>query len=150
MKRFPAFAIIALFLASSARSPMHDRAVEVRVTTLYEACVIGTDVPPELLQAIAWVESRERDDVIGDGGQSFTRFQLYEFYHADRARLYGEYDVADVGHAGVVAARYLQDCLKAFPGDLPRGISAYNHGIAGARRGIDWRYVEQVLSRLGH
>jgi hypothetical protein len=144
-------ALIASLLSASARGLMSSKplpVVEVRVLTLYEVCVEGTIVPAELLRAVARAESDEDDSAVGDGGWSIGRFQLNEKYHSMRARLM-EYDPRDPGQAGVIAAHYLQDCIRAFPGDEDLGVTAYRWGIEGARaHGVDICYVERVMNRL--
>lgn len=136
---------LMLLLASSAR-PIPE---EPPVLSLYEVCVAGTIVPADLLRAIASAESDERDDAVGDGGLSRSRFQLYEKYHAYRAARYGEYDVNDPAQAGRIAALYIQETMRAFPGDEAMQITAYRWGIAGARRhGVDEWYVARVRGRI--
>jgi hypothetical protein len=119
------------------------------IVTIYDHAVMGTIVPASLLRAIAIVESGECDAAVGDGGQSLGRFQLYEKYHASRAADWGEYDPRDPMQAGYIAARYLEACLLAFPGDMVRAVCAYRQGIHGVKRdGPTAWYYERVMGAI--
>lgn len=144
---------LAGLLVSSARAlivqepkPVHE---EPKPLPLYSACVEGTIVSPYLLRAIARAESDEIDAAVGDGGLSHGRFQLNERYHAERAAAWGEYDPHDPAQAGRIAARYLEACLLAFPGDIERAVCAYRQGIHGVKRdGATRWYFERVRGRI--
>jgi hypothetical protein len=147
-------AALAFLLVASSRGLVKDTVrplpeVEVRVLTLYDVCVEGTIVPADLLRAIAIVESGERDDKPGDGGISISRFQLYETpeIHAERAQKWGAYDANDPGQAGIIAAKFLQDCIIAYSGDIERGICSYRQGVYGVERDEPtlW-YYERVMN----
>jgi len=114
----------------------------------YVAACVGTDVRPELLRAIAMVESGERDTAVGDDGISIGRFQLNERFHSLRARSYGEYDPRDPYQAAYVAARILQDDYTAL-GSWRLAIAAYRQGIGGVRShgAIMW-YVNRVCVKI--
>ncbi len=117
--------------------------------TIYDICVERTIVSPFLLRAIARVESDEMDSAIGDGGMSLGRFQLNEKYHAMRARAYGEYDPRDPVQAGRIAALYLEECIRAFPGDIVKAVCAYRQGIYGVKRnGPTTWYFERVRGKV--
>ena len=145
--------LISLAIASSVLTSPRRNAMKAPIPawrprvekSLYERCVVGTLTPAVRLRAHAIVESGECDTAIGDGGKSFSRFQLYEVYHDYRASKYGEYDVNDPLQAGRIAALYIQECIYAFPGDPDMQITAYAWGIEGARRhGVDMLYVSKV------
>ena len=99
----------------------------------YAAACAGTIVPPALLRAVAIVESGERDDAVGDDGISVGRYQINELYHAERARLYGEYDARDPDAAGRIAARILEDNFRRL-GSWRLAVAGYRQGVRGVRR----------------
>ena len=142
-------AAVAFPFPSIEREKIEEPAPLPKVETLYDKCVSGTIVPAARLRAHAIVESDERDDAIGDGGKSLSRFQLYEVYHDYRAAKWGAYNVNDPEQAGRIAALYIQETINAFPGDPDMQITAYCFGIEGARRhGVDMVYVARVKSAL--
>jgi len=130
--------------------PLH--AEQARSFSIYDAAVLGTDIPAELFRALAMAESGERDSATGDDGASIGRFQLNERFRAERVRLYGEYDPRDPIQAGRVAAQILQAHYERFH-SWPLALTAYNAGAGYAiKRGIRWAYVDRVqmmLERIG-
>jgi len=130
--------------------PLH--ADNCRSFSIYDAAVLGTDIPAELFRALAMAESGERDSATGDDGASIGRFQLNERFRAERVRLYGEYDPRDPRQAGRVAAQILQAHYERFH-SWPLALTAYNAGAGYAiKRGIRWAYVDRVqmmLERIG-
>ena len=96
------------------------------------------------MRGIAFAESSENDNAIGDDGESIGRFQLREIYHEARAARWGEYDPRDPGEAAIIAGRILMDNLAQL-GDMDLAIAAYRQGVAGVRRdGATGWYVERV------
>lgn len=122
--------------------PLH--ADNCRSFSIYDEAVLGTDIPSELLRALAMAESGERDSATGDDGASIGRFQINERFRAERVRLYGRYDPRDPRQAGRVAAQILQEHYARF-GSWPLALTAYNAGAGYAiKRGIRWAYVNRV------
>lgn len=123
--------ILSALCISSApyRAPAPIQAPTERALTLYESATVGTDIPPDLLRAIAIVESGEDDGAVGDGGKSRGRFQINERFRAERVRLYGDYDPHIPAQSSRVAAGILQAHFERF-GNWPLALTAYN---AGAR-----------------
>ena len=130
--------------------PIH--AEQARSFSIYDAAVLGTDIPAELFRALAMAESGERDSATGDDGASIGRFQLNERFRTERVRLYGEYDPRDPIQAGRVAAQILQAHYERFH-SWPLALTAYNAGAGYAiKRGIRWTYVDRVqmmMERIG-
>ena len=127
-------------------------AEQARSFSIYDAAVLGTDIPAELFRALAMAESGERDSATGDDGASIGRYQLNERFRAERVRLYGDYDPRDPRQAGQVAAKILQAHYKRF-NSWPLALTAYNAGAGyAARSGIRWAYVNRVqmmIERIG-
>lgn len=116
---------------------------------IYIQCTKNTIISPYLLKAIAIVESQENDNAIGDNGFSKSRFQLYEVYHTERAKRYGEYDVNNPMEAGRISALYLQECFLAFPNDPVKAICAYRQGINGVKiNGPTTWYSNRVIKNM--
>jgi len=127
--------------------PLH--AEQSRSFSIYDAAVLGTDIPAELFRALAMAESSERDSATGDDGASIGRYQINERFRAERVRLYGDYDPRDPRQAGRVAAQILQAHYERFH-SWPLALTAYNAGAGyAARRGIRWAYVDRVQMMLG-
>ena len=119
-------------------------AEQVRSFSIYDAAVLGTDIPAELFRALAMAESGERDSATGDDGASIGRYQINERFRAERVRLYGDYDPRDPRQAGRVAAQILQAYYERFH-SWPLALTAYNAGAGYASsRGIRWAYVDRV------
>ena len=138
---------LPILLAALALAPLSaDR--RPALPTVYEVAVLGTIVPARLLRAIAIVESSERDNATGDDGVSIGRYQLHERFHAERARLYGEYDPRDPLAAGIIAARILEANYRQL-GDWTLAIGAYQRGVTGVRRmGVNKTYIAKVFTAL--
>lgn len=116
--------------------------------TVYEVACYGTETPPELLRAIAVVESDERDSATGDDGESLGRFQDRKKYHAWRESLYGPYDPRDAQAAARVYALELEAHYR-LSGDWDIAVAAHRQGLKGARTdGPTAWYLERVRSHL--
>jgi len=116
----------------------------IRAVSIYDLAESVTGAPAWILYGIACTESDERDDAVGDGGESIGRFQLRENYHAERAGKWFEYDPKNPGQAALIAGFIFMENLAAF-GDVNLAIAAYRQGIAGVRKhGPTMWYVERV------
>ena len=142
--------VIAAILACAAlplganRAATVSLAVDLSPATEYTVASYASGCPEWVLHGIAFAESSERDDAIGDGGESVGRFQLREVYHGARAARWGEYDPRDSVQAGIIAGFIVMDNLAAL-GSLDLAIAAYRQGVAGVRRdGASAWYVERV------
>ena len=119
-----------------------------KMYTLYDVAVRGTIVPARLLQAIALVESGERDDAVGPDGLDLGRFQLRALYYAERVAKWGSFDPFDPAQAARIAALILEENYRAL-GSWPLAISAYNRGISGTKKhGIAQNYLKKVRLSL--
>lgn len=146
--RYLSIIALAAILSSSAMPAIYHPAPYEKEYTLYDMAVRGTIVSASLLQAIALVESGERDDAIGPDGLDHGRFQLRALYHAERAAKWGNFDPFDPVQAARIAALILEESYLAL-GSWPLAISAYNRGIAGTKkRGIASNYLKKVRLSL--
>jgi hypothetical protein len=106
-----------------------------------------TGFSAEVLRGIAATESRFKVKVVGDGGMSLGMFQLHSRWHEERVKKWGDFDPTDPYESAVIAARIMQENLRAFEGDLRKAVAAYNQGVSGVlRRGVIQQYVDEVLN----
>jgi len=150
MRYLSILALAAILSSSALYSPPVESIVVPyeKEYTLYDIAVRGTIVPASLLQAVAIVESGERDDAVGPDRLDHGRFQLRALYHAERAAKWGNFDPFDPIQAARIAALILEENYRAL-GSWPLAISAYNRGIQGTKkRGIASNYLEKVRLSL--
>ena len=110
----------------------------------------STGLSPELVEAVAWRESRMRAGVVSRAG-AIGEMQLMP----GTARQMGvnPYDTRQNLHGG---ARYLSEMMRRYGGDLVLALAAYNAGPGAVDRyrGVPpyretREYVSAVLERLG-
>lgn len=120
-------------------------AVNLDPVSIYDLAEYATGAPAEILRGIAFAESSERDDAIGDGGESIGRFQFRRVYQAERDARYGALDPRDPVESAILAGLVYMDNLLAL-GSVELAIAAHRQGVAGVRRdgASDW-YVEWVM-----
>jgi hypothetical protein len=105
---------------------------------------------PDLIKAVAWVESRFRPEVVSSKG-AVGLMQLLP----STAAMYGVTDLTDPDQNLSAGARHLRALMDEFDGDLTLVLAAYNAGSGAVRRsgGVpDYRetrnYVSKVQSQL--
>ena len=147
MKRLVFVLPLAFLLASVSPYRQATQVVPARSRdslTIYQLASIITGAPEEILRGIAFAESSENDNAIGDDGESIGRFQLREIYHGERAAKWGEYDPRNPQEAAIIAGRILADNLARL-GDMDLAIAAYRQGVDGVRRdGATSWYIDRV------
>jgi hypothetical protein len=106
---------------------------------------------PDLIKAIAWVESGFRPEVVSPKG-AVGLMQLLP----STAAMYGVTDLTDPDQNLIAGVRHLRSLMNEFGGDLTLVLAAYNAGSGAVRRsgGVpDYRetrsYVSKVRSHLG-
>ena len=121
------------------------RSICVYVGNLY-------DLQPELLQAIAWVESRyEVRDV--SSSNAIGVCQIIEKWHKDKMARIGVTDLYDP-YSNVLLCADIVTCLKGYKygSDINFVLMAYNMGSTGARKpyeaGNISNYAKKVLSKM--
>ena len=132
-----------------ASAPAAAVPISYTMAALSEAAA-ATQLSPELVEAVAWRESRLRAGVISRAG-AIGEMQLMP----GTARELGvnPYDTRQNLHGG---ARYLGSMLRRYNGDLVLALAAYNAGPGAVDRyrGVPpyretREYVSAVLERLG-
>lgn len=114
---------------------------------------VGQDfqICPELLEAIAWHESRFVPDV--KNGSHYGLMQVNVKIHKDRIKKYGwtADDMLDPYKNIVVAADYLSELFEMFGGDDYLVLLHYSGGWRAVKRykrnGLITEYVEEILTR---
>lgn len=93
-----------------------------------EAAAAGEiyDISPELLEAIAWHESRYQIDAVNGNCTGLMQVSLY--WHADRMERLGVSEAAmwEAGPNMLVAADFLAELLSTYDGDLGAVLMYYN------------------------
>lgn len=106
---------------------------------------------PELLEAIAWHESRFIPDV--KNGSHYGLMQVNVKIHKDRIKKYGwtADDMLDPYKNIVIAADYLSELFEMFGGDDYLVLLHYSGGWRAIRnykkKGIITEYVKEILNR---
>lgn len=108
-----------------------------------------------ILDAIATIESNNRDDAIGDGGKALGRFQLWRVYWSDALQyvpeIGGTYDdVRGREYAErCVVAYWLRYCPEAVASEDAQTLARiHNGGPKGAKRKATLRYWRKVEKNL--
>ena len=113
-----------------------------------------TDVPQtvfRLIDAIGWVESRNDDSAVGDGGRARGRYQITLAYWIDGGRSAERYaaDVLDPAICRAVMIRYWKRYCPAalFSGDLETLARVHAGGPRGAQTRATERYWLKVETK---
>ena len=106
-------------------------------------------VPAELVAAILFQESGFRPDALNDGGEKgrdrgIGQINSNAFPNVTDEQAFNQSFGVDF------ATKTLRSTIAAFPGDLRKGILAYNRGIRGVREGRPDvnNYVQGVIDNL--
>ena len=137
--------VAAFAFLTSAAMPFHAAPATLRKPPYGLGIYDGYKTPAWILKGLARAESCERDDAIGDGGDSKGRFQLREIYHAARAAAWGEYDATWPNDSARIASCIYQYNL-ALLGNWYLALAAHRQGADGVKAdGPSWWYVERVI-----
>jgi len=108
-----------------------------------------TGIPPSILAGMIWQESKGKADTPGGG---LMQLGPNEF------EKYGGGDIYNPADNIMAGARYMQDLLQQFGGDIKLALRAYNSGPNGVDRSNpnatpagtgDATYVEKVIQAAG-
>jgi len=120
-----------------------------RTVDLLSEAALATGLSPELVEAVAWRESRMRPGVVSRAG-AIGEMQLMPGTARDLG--VNPYDTRQNLHGG---ARYLSGMMRRYNGDLVLALAAYNAGPGAVDRyrGVPpYRetryYVEAIMQRL--
>lgn len=112
--------------AYEAPQPYNDPEIPDDVEEAAAAAGEIYDISPELLEAIAWHESRYQIDAVNGGCTGLMQVSLY--WHADRMERLGVSEAAmwEAGPNMLVAADFLAELLSTYDGDLGAVLMYYN------------------------
>jgi len=121
-------------------------ALPAHIARLLDAAAARHGLAPELLRAVAWVESRGRADAVSPAG-AMGVMQLMP----NTANGLGVADPFDAAANIDGGARFLARLVTRF-GEIPKALAAYNWGPARVERGSSWppsvvAYVSKVEQR---
>lgn len=123
--------------------------MNVAILALLDQAAQAHGLPPALLRAVAWVESRGNPAAVSPAG-AMGILQLMP----RTARGLGVADPLDPAQNIDGGARYLKQLINRFDGDTGRALAGYNWGPARVARGSAWptsvqTYVKRVAARVG-
>lgn len=143
MKRIRTLLILLLLLLMPAEEVNAEEKVEIpeEVIELSEELGERYCICPELIQAIAWRESRFNPEAVN--GNCIGIMQVSERWHRDRMERLGVTDLTDMEQNMLVAVDYLSE-LAIECGDLDVALMTYN-GDSRAGTGIVSEYAETIM-----
>lgn len=150
MKRLWLLPIVILFtLGSMPYRPEVYESPRARcrdVVDPYSVAAAMSGASVESLKRIAWAESSGGRNLHHSNPIDCGWYGLHERadYHAERAKLYGEYSASDPIESGRVAGRILMGHYAYF-GDMQLAYTAYHRGRAWTiRNGVDLEYLARI------
>lgn len=143
MKRIRTLLILLLLLLVPAKEVRAEEKVEVpeEVIELSEELGEKYCICPELLQAMAWRESRFNPEAVN--GSCIGMMQVSERWHRDRMERLGVTDLTDMRQNMLVATDYLAELADKY-GDIDIVLMVYN-GDSRAGTGIVSEYAETIM-----
>lgn len=137
-------AALALSACASHPRPASPRDPCVR-WSVYDMAEIVTGAPARTLRGLARAESGERDDIIGDDGESMGRFQWRAKYLSYFREILGPFDPRDPQLSTIRAGQLYMRNLREL-GSPARAIAAHNQGPSGVRKhGPNQKYIDRVM-----
>lgn len=104
------------------------------------------NICPELLESLAYQESRFIADVVSADGACIGLCQVNPKWHKDRMKRLGVTDLTDIDQNVHVAADYLAELFESFEGDDDYALMAYN-GDSRWKKGIVSKFSTEILER---
>jgi len=146
----PLLPLLLLLGSAAYRSPVPTLQRVPSRLSCYEIAEIVTGASSVTLKGLCFAESSLGTNLNHPDPHDRGWFGLHETpeIHAERVRLYGEYDADDPTQAAYISGRYYMDNLSKL-GSEDRAIAAHKQGPTGVRRdGIDVEYVERVRTGI--
>lgn len=100
-------------------------------------------IDPEIVFAMAYVESSFKTDCVGDSGDSLGLMQVQPYWHSGRMQRLGCTDLLDPFQNVTVAVDYLSEMLNRHDGDIAKALVSYNQG---SYKGTITSYAKAVLA----
>lgn len=144
MKRIRTLLILLLLLLVPAKEVRAEEKVEVpeEVIELSEELGEKYCICPELLQAMAWRESRFKPEAVN--GTCIGIMQVSERWHRDRMERLGATDLTDMRQNMLVATDYIAELADKY-GDIDIVLMVYN-GDSRAGTGIVSEYAKTIIA----
>lgn len=144
MKKIRILLTLSMLLLVPAKEVSAEEKVEVPEAVIELSEEIGERycICPELLQAMAWRESRFNPEAVN--GSCIGIMQVSERWHRDRMERLGVTDLTDMRQNMLVATDYLAELAKKH-GDLDIVLMVYN-GDSRAGTGIVSEYAESIMA----
>lgn len=136
---------------SLSQEPQYEDGIPSDIRIYCELCGTEYNICPELLESIAYRESRFEPDVAN--GKCYGLMQVNVKVHADRIDKYGwtENDMFDPYKNIMVAADYLHELYETYGDDNPVVLSIYSGNWKAVEKykeyGFTTEYVNDVLDR---
>lgn len=100
-------------------------------------------IDPAYVFGIAYVESTFNANCIGDSGDSYGLMQVQPYWHGERMKRLGCWDLLDPFQNVTVAVDYLAEMLRWYDRDITKALVAYNQG---SYKGTITNYAKAVLT----
>lgn len=144
MKRFLILVLVALFLLPGISVRAEECTVPSEIKELSEKIGQEYNICPELLQSMAWQESRFQPDAENAGCKGLM--QINDKWHKERIARLGVTDIYNPEANMRVAADYLSELFKEYE-DVGTVLMVY-HGESGAVDKIELSYyADAILTR---
>lgn len=114
---------------------------EIQLHMIETAEEYGID--PAYVFGIAYVESNFNTNCSGDSGDSLGLMQVQPYWHGERMKRLGCWDLLDPFQNVTVAVDYLAEMLSWYDGDIEKALVAYNQG---SYKGTITSYAKAVLA----
>lgn len=101
---------------------------------------------PELIEALAYQESRFIPDIVSADGSCIGLCQVNPSCHKARMEKLGVTDLTDIDGNIAVATDYLEELFEQYEGDVDILLMAYN-GDSSYKNGHISRYAAEILER---
>jgi soluble lytic murein transglycosylase-like protein len=124
----------------------HDDGIPEEVKASAEKWGEVYNICPELIEALAYQESRFKADVVSADGMHIGLCQINPNCHSKRMKRLGVTDLKDIDGNIAVACDYLAELFMEYEGDPDIALMCYN-GDYSWRSGHISRYANEILER---
>jgi hypothetical protein len=132
----------------STADPKFMEALQKYATDI-QAAATKYGVSSDIIKAVIMQESSGVLTATNKNKNGSTDSGLMQVNSAAHSEVNQQRLVQDVSYSIDSGVKILATSLKSFPGDLTKGLAAYNAGVAGAKNGKGTDYSNQVQGKLG-
>lgn len=101
------------------------------------------DIPPAIVFAVCWRETKYTVNTIGDDGNSYGLMQVQPKWHYERMSELGATDLLNPYQNTAVGVDYLSELIERYNGNIYAAVVAYNRG---SFNGTITEYAKSVMS----